>query len=279
MAEISASAVKALRERTGLPLMECKAALTEAGGDEAKAVAILREKGVKARDKSADRETAFGRFGLFAGSDKAAGAMVELKCESAPVAGNSEFIQLANDLAEALAKSNAKNVEELLAQPSPTKAGMTVGEQKDELFNRIREKFEIGRMIRVDGASGGYSHNATTVSGVLVSLTSGSNDAAARDIAMHIAAMRPAALSSSELDPALVETERKVLRELAIKEGKPEAIVDKMVEGRLKQFFAERVLLDQAFVKDDKLSVGQYAKSHGLEFSKFVHYGLGETSA
>jgi elongation factor Ts len=91
--------------------------------------------------------------------------------------------------------------------------------------------------------------------------------------------MRPAALSSSELDPALVETERKVLRELAIKEGKPEAIVDKMVEGRLKQFFAERVLLDQAFVKDDKLSVGQYAKSHGLEISKFVHYVLGETSA
>ncbi|MFY8201711.1 MAG: translation elongation factor Ts [Pirellula staleyi] len=279
MAEISASAVKALRERTGLPLMECKAALTEAGGDEAKAVAILREKGVKARDKSADRETAFGRFGLFAGSDKPAGAMVELKCESAPVAGHSEFIQLANDLAQALATSNAKSVDALLAQPSPTKAGMTVGEQKDELFNRIREKFEIGRMIRVDGPCGGYSHNATTVSGVLVSLTSGSNDAAARDIAMHIAAMRPAALSSSELDPAVVETERKVLRELALKEGKPEAIVDKMVEGRLKQFFAERVLLDQAFVKDDKLSVGQYAKSHGLEISKFVHYVLGETSA
>jgi elongation factor Ts len=278
MAEISAAAVKALRERTGLPLMDCKGALTEAGGDEAKAVAILREKGIKLGEKRADRETAFGRFGLCSGSSKSAGAMVELKCESAPVAGNAEFIQLANDLAEALAKSSAKDVDELLKQPSPSKAGVTVGEQRDELFNRIREKFDIGRMIRLEGATGGYSHNATTVAGVLVSM-SGSDDAAARDIAMHIAAMSPAALSASELDPAIVETERKVLRELALKEGKPEAIVDKMVEGRLKQFFAERVLLEQPFVKDDKQSVGQYAKSHGVEVNKFVHFVLGETSA
>jgi elongation factor Ts len=278
MAEITAAAVKALRERTGLPLMDCKAALTEAGGDEAKAVAILREKGIKLDAKRADRETAFGRFGIYSGSDKGAGAMVELKCESAPVAGHAEFIQLANDLAEALAKSNAQSVEDLLKQPSPSKPGMTVGEQRDELFNRIREKFVVGRMVRVDGASGGYSHNATTVAGVLLSI-SGSNDIAARDIAMHVAAMRPSALSASELDQSVVEAERKVLRELALKEGKPEAIVDKMVEGRLKQFFAERVLLEQPFVKDDKQSVGQYAKSNGLEISKFVHYVLGETSA
>ena len=278
MAEITAAAVKALRARTGLPLMDCKSALTEAGGDEVKAVAILREKGVKVGEKFAGRETAFGRFGLFAGSDKAAGAMVELKCESAPVAGNAEFIQLANDMAESLAKSNAKTADELLQQPSPSKPGMSVGEQRDELFNRIRENFDIGRMVRVDGASGGYSHNATTVAGVLVSLK-GNNDVAAKDIAMHIAAMRPAALSSNELDPEVVANERKVLRELALKEGKPEAIVDKMVEGRLKQFFAERVLLDQAFVKDDKQSVGQYAKTNGLEINKFVHYVLGETSA
>ena len=278
MAEISAAAVKALRARTGLPLMDCKAALVEGGGDEEKAIAILREKGIKLGEKRADRETAFGRFGLFAGSDKSAGAMVELKCESAPVAGNVEFIQLANDFAEALAKSNVQTHDELLKQPSPSKPGMTVGEQRDELFNRIRERFDLGRMVRLDGASGGYSHNATTVAGVLLSLK-GSNDTAAKDIAMHIAAMRPAALSSSELDPAIVAAERIALRDLALKEGKPEAIVDKMVEGRLKQFFAERVLLDQPFVKDDKQSVGQYAKSNGLEINKFVHYILGESSA
>ena len=278
MAEISAAAVKALRARTGLPLMDCKAALVEGGGDEEKAIAILREKGIKLGEKRADRETAFGRFGLFAGSDKSAGAMVELKCESAPVAGNVEFIQLANDFAEALAKSNVQTHDELLKQSSPSKPGMTVGEQRDELFNRIRERFDLGRMVRLDGASGGYSHNATTVAGVLLSLK-GSNDTAAKDIAMHIAAMRPAALSSSELDPAIVAAERVALRDLALKEGKPEAIVDKMVEGRLKQFFAERVLLDQPFVKDDKQSVGQYAKSNGLEINKFVHYILGESSA
>ena len=278
MAEISAAAVKALRARTGLPLMDCKAALVEGGGDEEAAIAILREKGIKLGEKRADRETAFGRFGLFAGSDKSAGAMVELKCESAPVAGNVEFIQLANDFAEALAKSNVQTHDELLKQSSPSKPGMTVGEQRDELFNRIRERFDLGRMVRLDGASGGYSHNATTVAGVLLSLK-GSNDTAAKDIAMHIAAMRPAALSSSELDPAIVAAERVALRDLALKEGKPEAIVDKMVEGRLKQFFAERVLLDQPFVKDDKQSVGQYAKSNGLEINKFVHYILGESSA
>ncbi len=278
MADISAAAVKALRERTGLPLMDCKGALTEAGGDEETAIRILREKGIKLGEKRADRETAFGRFGIYSGSDKTAGAMVELKCESAPVAGHEEFIQLANDLAAALAIGDATTVEALLKLPSPSKPSMTVGEQRDELFNRIREKFEIGRIARLPGASGGYSHNATTVAGVLLQIK-GSNDAAARDIAMHVAAMRPAALSANELDPKVVDAERQILRETALKEGKPENIVDKMVEGRLRQFFAERVLLEQPFVKDDKVSVGQYAKANGLEISKFVHFVLGETSA
>jgi elongation factor Ts len=204
--------------------------------------------------------------------------MVELKCESAPVAGNEEFIQLANDFAEALAKSNATTAEELRQQPSASKPGMTVGAQFDELFNRIREKFEIGRMVRFDGACSGYSHNSTTVAGVLLQIK-GTNDSVARDIAMHVAAMRPSALTKEELDPAVVDAERKVLRELALKEGKPESIVDKMVEGRLRQFFAEKVLLEQPFVKDDKQSVGQYAQSNGVEVHKFVHYVLGETSA
>ncbi len=278
MAEISAAVVKAFRERTGLPLMECKQALVEAQGNEERAIEILRERGEKLGDKRADRETAFGRFGIYAGSDKSVGAMVELKCESAPVTQNEEFIQLASDLAEALAKSNAKTVDELLAQPSPSKSGMTVGEQRADLFNRIREKFEVGRMARFEGACGGYSHNSGTVAGVLLQITGG-NDSVAKDVAMHVAAMRPAALSTAELDPALVEKERSFLRETALKEGKPANIVDKMVEGRLKQFYAERVLLEQPFVKDDKQSVGQYAKSNGMEIKKFVHYVLGEVVA
>ncbi len=111
---------------------------------------------------------------------------------------------MASDLAEALAKSNAKTVDELLAQPSPSKSGMTVGEQRADLFNRIREKFEVGRMARFEGACGGYSHNSGTVAGVLLQITGG-NDSVAKDVAMHVAAMRPAALSTAELDPALVE--------------------------------------------------------------------------
>lgn len=276
MAEISAAVVKAFRERTGLPLMECKQALVEAEGNEERAVEILRQKGEKLGDKRADRETAYGRFGLYIGAEKPFGAMVELKCESPPVAQNEEFIQLANDLAEALAKSNVSSVDELLSQPSPSKPGMTVGEQRAELFNRIREKFEVGRMKRFEGSCGGYSHNSGTVAGVLLQIVGGS-DVVAKDVAMHVAAMRPASLSTADLDPTVVEKERTFLRDAAIKEGKPANIVDKMVEGRLKVFYAERVLLEQPFVKDDKQSVGQYAKSNGMEIKAFVHYVLGES--
>ncbi|MEZ6137623.1 MAG: translation elongation factor Ts [Pirellulaceae bacterium] len=277
MSEITAAKVKAFRERTGLPLMECKSALTEAGGDEEKAVAILRERGEKLGDKRADRETAFGRFGLFCGIDKQSGAIVELKCESAPVTQNEEFIQLADAMAEALAKSDKviATGDELLELASPNKPGMTIGEQKAELFNRIREKFDVGRFSKFDGTCGGYSHNSGTVAGVLLQVEGGS-DNAAKDVAMHIAAMRPAALNAEELDQADIEKEREFLRSAALKEGKPENIVDKMVEGRLRQFFAEKVLLEQPFVKDDKQTVGQYVKSSGMEVKKFVVYVLGQ---
>lgn len=277
MSEITAAKVKAFRERTGLPLMECKSALTEAGGDEDKAIAILRERGEKLGDKRADRETAFGRYGLYCGSDKSKGAIVELKCESAPVTANEEFISLADGMAQALATATTEvtTPEQLLALPSPTKPGMTIGEQKSELFNRIREKFDVGRFAKFEGVCGGYSHNSGTVAGVLLQIEGGT-DEAAKDVAMHIAAMRPAALTTAELDQSEVEKEREFLRSAALKEGKPESIVDKMVEGRLRQFFAEKVLLEQPFVKDDKQTVGQYAKQSGMEVKKFVFYILGQ---
>ncbi len=277
MAEITAAKVKSFRERTGLPLMECKSALAEAGGDEDKAVAILRERGEKLGGKRGSRETAYGRFGLYCGLDKSTGAIVELKCESAPVTQNEQFISLCNDLAEGLAKSSGdiQTAEALLALPSPSKPGMTLGEQKAELFNRIRENFEVGRMSRIEGTCGGYSHNLGTVAGVLVQVEGGS-DEAAKDVSMHIAAMRPVALSKDDLDKALVDQEREYLRSAAIKEGKPANIVDKMVEGRLQQFIAEKALLAQPYVKDDKQSVGDFAKSKGMTVKKFVLYILGQ---
>ena len=273
MAGISAADVKALREQTGQPMMDCKKALAASDGDFDGAVQWLRENGAKVATKRSDRSTDFGRFGLHFGSE--VGAIVELKCESAPVTGNEEFIQLANDLAVQLATGpGAATPDELLAQPSPSKEGVTLGEQKEDLFNRIREVFNVTRIQRIDTACGGYNHNAANVVGVLVSMKGG-NQETAKDIGMHIAAMNPAVLKVEQLAPEVVEKERKFLRDAAIKDGKPEQIVDKIVEGQLRKFYAESVLLEQPFVKDDKQSVGKYAKSQGMEVLDFVRWELG----
>lgn len=276
MSEVSAAAVMALRKRTGLPMMDCKSALTEAAGNEEAAVELLRKRGLSILGKRSDRETTFGRFGIYCGANKSTGAMVELKCESAPVTQNEEFIQLANDLAQQLATGpGASTADELLDQPCPSKPGVTLRTVKDDLFNRIREVFNVGRMVRVDGATGGYSHNAGTVAGVLLCIKGGT-DEVAKDISMHVAAMRPKALNRDEVPADEVAKEREILREAALKEGKPAAIVDKMVEGRLKNFYAERVLLEQPFVKENSITVGKHAESAGMTISKFVHWELGQ---
>jgi elongation factor Ts len=276
MAEITATLVRQLREETSLPMMDCKQALTEAGGDKEAAKDILRKKGLKIQEGRGGRETSFGRFGIYAGLDKKTGAIVELKCESAPVAGSADFIQLANDMARQLATGpGAKTADELLAQPSPSHPGKTLRDIKDDMFNRIREVFNVGRMARLEGATGGYSHNAGTVSGVLVQVEGGT-DEAAKDVSMHIAAMRPLAVNKEEIDSAIVAKEREILRDAALAEGKPANIVDKMVEGRLKNFYAEKVLLEQPFVKENSLSVGKYAESKGMKVKKFVHWELGK---
>ncbi len=275
MAGITAAAVKAFRDRTGLPLMDCKRALTEAEGDEDRAYEMLRKAGEKLANKRADRDTAFGRFGMYFGLDKDAGAMVEFKCESAPVAQNEEVIQFVNDMAQQLAANpGATTPDALLELPSISQEGSTLGEQKADLFNRIREVFNIGRIVRIDGTCGGYDHNASTVAGVLLEVEGGT-DEVAKDVCMHITAMSPQALRVEDLDPQVVDKEREILREAALKEGKPENIVDKMVEGRLRSFYAEQVLLEQPFVKEPKMTVGKYAEQNGMTIKRFVHWELG----
>jgi len=275
MADITAAAVRELRDKTGQPMMACKRALQEADGDQDAAVRYLREQGAILMEKRGGRATDFGRFGLFADFDATTGGIVELKCESAPVTSNEEFVQLANDLAQQFATGpGAETAEELLDQPSPSKEGMTLREQKDDLFNRIREVFNVGRMQKLDGTCGGYSHNSGTVSGVLLQVEGG-NASAAKDVCMHIAAMRPSCLKTEDLDPSEIETERAVLKAAALKEGKPENIVDKMVEGRLRNFYAERVLTEQAFVKGDKISVGKFAEENSMVLKQYVHWELG----
>lgn len=273
MANITAAAVKSLRERTGLPMMDCKKALQEAGGDEDAAIELLRKAGKQTMDKRADRETSTGRVAIHL--QAGVGAMVELLCESAPVANNEEFVALAQDLAKQLATGpGAAAPDELLDQQSPSDPSKTLRSVFDDLNNRIREVFRLNRIARIDAACGGYVHHNGGV-GVLLEVE-GDNASLAKDICMHVAAMRPLVVAVEELDQALVAKEREILTEAARQEGKPENIIAKMVEGRLRNFYAERCLNEQPFVKDDKQTVAQAAKAGGLKVVRFVHWEVGK---
>jgi elongation factor Ts len=276
MSEISAAAVKLLREQTGLPMMDCKRALQETGGDPTRAVEWLRKQGKKVAEKRAGRSTSSGRIAVYADFAAAAGAMVDLRCESAPVANNEQFIDLANDLAKQLATGpGAAMPDELLGQPSPQGTGQTFARRLEDLLNRIREAFKLERIVRLDGRCAGYAHHNGAV-GVLVGLEGG-DAALGRDIAMHIAAMRPSVLRRDQIDPAALDKEREILAEAARKEGKPEKIIAKMVEGRLKDYYAERCLLEQPHANREKYggkTIGELAAAAGMTVLSFVHWEL-----
>jgi elongation factor Ts len=279
MAEITAAAVMALREKTGLPMMECKKALAECGGNTEQAVEWLRKQGIKTQSMRADRETSCGRLAVYADPAKSVGTIIEFKCESPPVAGSQDFKDLANDIAKTLALGpGAATPADLLAQKSLAHPDRTLGELKDELFNRMREVFELSRIKRIDGACGGYAHHDGSKA-ALIEITgnvSGPQAAeVAKDIAMHVVALAPQAIRKEDLDPAVVDKEREILSEAARKEGKPENIIAKMIEGRLRNFFSQCVLLEQPFVKDDKQTVGQLAKGAGLEVKSVTNWKLG----
>jgi len=279
MAEITAAAVMALREKTGLPMMECKKALQECGGNTEQAVEWLRKQGVKTQSMRADRETSCGRLAVYTDAAKGVGTIIEFKCESPPVAGSPDFKDLANDIAKTLALGpGAKTPEELMAQKSQAHPGKTLGELKDDLFNRMREVFELSRIKRIDAACGGYAHHDGSKAALVeIAGNVGAANAAevAKDIAMHVVALAPQAIRKEDLDPAVVEKEREILSEAARKEGKPENIIAKMIEGRLRNFFSQCVLLEQPFVKDDKQTVGQLAKAAGLEVKAVENWKLG----
>jgi elongation factor Ts len=276
MAEITAAAVKSLREKTGLPMMDCKKALTEAGGDEDKAVELLRKAGAKTMEKRSGRATSAGRIAVYVDRDAGVAALVDLRCESAPVSNHEEFVQLGADLAKQLATGpGAASAEALLAQPSPSKKGQTLQQQFDDLNHRIREVFKVERIVRIDGVCGGYAHHNGAV-GVLLHVEGGEAELA-KDICMHIAAMRPTVVAKEELDQAEVAKERDILSAVARKEGKPESIIAKMVEGRLRDFYAQRCLLEQPIaneMKFGKKSVGKVAEEAKMKIVRFVHWEL-----
>ena len=279
MAAITAAAVMALREKTGLPMMECKKALTECGGDTDQAVEWLRKQGVKTQAMRADRETSMGRLAVYTDLEKGVGALVELKCESAPVAGTPDFKDFVNDIAKTLALgSGASSPDELLSQKSQAHPDKTLGELKDDLFNRMREVFELSRICRIDAPCGGYAHHDGSKAALVevTGETTGEQAAeVAKDVAMHVVALSPKAIAKDDLDQSIVDKEREILTEAAKQEGKPENIIQKMIEGRLRNFFSQCVLLEQPFVKDDKQSVGKLVKSAGLGVKQMEHWKIG----
>ena len=279
MAEITAAAVMALREKTGLPMMECKKALQECGGNTEQAVDWLRKQGVKTQALRADRETSCGRLAVYTDPARGVATIIELKCESPPVAGSQDFKDLANDIATTLALGpGAKSPEELLAQKSQAHPGKTLGELEDDLFNRMREVFELARIKRIVAPCGGYAHHDCSKAALIQiggNVTAANAAEVAKDIAMHVVALAPQAIRKEDLDPAVVDKERQILTEAARKEGKSENIIAKMIEGRLRNFFSQCVLLEQPFVKDDKQTVGQLAKAAGLEVKSVENWKLG----
>jgi len=275
--EISAAMVRDLRAKTGLPMMECKKALEEAKGDEKLAIELLRKKGMAQLAKRAGRETAEGRIACCVDSAAGRAALVELLCETEPVAGTQDFIQLAESAARVAVGLSNPTAETILAQPAPGRSGQTVNDVLHEAVNRIRENIRIGRVGVVTGHFGHYLHHDRK-KGVLVEFSAACPDALKLDVCMHVAAMRPAYTRREEVDPALIESERRIAAEQVV--GKPANIVDKIVTGKLNRWFSETVLLEQPFVKDDKKSVAQVLQEAvpGLTVTRFLRFEIGEAS-
>jgi elongation factor Ts len=277
MAEITAAMVMKLRDETGLPMMDCKKALQEANGDFDLAKQKVRESGKKIMSIRQDRITEEGRLAAHATLNPPVGAMIELQVESAPVAKHEDVVALANDLAKQLATGpGAKTAEELWKQPAPSRKGTTLQQWKDEIEGKMREVLRLARIVRVDAPTGGYVHHDGK-SGVLL-VVEGGSDELAKGIAMHVVAMKPKATTTAELDKSLVDKERAILTEQARKEGKPDNIIEKMIEGRMRNFYAEHVLAEQPFIRDDKQSVGKAAAAGGMKLTKFIRWQLGDAS-
>ena len=276
MAEITAALVKAFRDKTGLPMMDCKKALAEADGDAEKALTILREKGkLKMIEKGAERTTEEGVLATAANENGV--AMIELLCESAPVAGNPEFLQLAQDIANVYLEKGGQTAEEVMGNASPSKEGLTLQEQMEELYNRIREVFRLNRFTRLEGNGAAYVHHNKKV-GVIIA-TEGKNEEAAKDVCMHAAAMHPEYLNRDQIPAEVIAKEREIQLAAMANDpknaGKPESILNKIIDGKINAFFKANCLVDQEFVKDSSLSVGAYAQNNGIAVTQYVNWTLG----
>jgi elongation factor Ts len=272
---ITAQMVKELREKTGAGMMDCKKALTQTDGDMEAAIDFLREKGLASAAKKADRIAAEGTTFVLTEGNEA--IILEVNAETDFVAKNEAFQTLVNELAEHLLAAKPATVEEALETTMPN--GSKVADHISNAISKIGEKITLRRfevMTKTDSdAFGPYLHMGGRIS-VLVLLTGSTDEASAKDVAMHIAAMNPKYISRDQVSQEEVEHERKVLTEQALNEGKPENIVAKMVEGRLGKYFEDICLLDQTFVKNSDQKVRDFVKSTNGTVAQFVRYAVGE---
>jgi elongation factor Ts len=274
MANYTAADVKTLRDRSGAGMMDCKGALDEADGNIDKAMEFLRLKGLKGVTKREGRTTSNGIVLARVAAGK--GYLIELACETDFVAKADKFVALGETIADAIAAAGADTVDAALAAPL---AGRTVGDSITDEAAIMGEKVELRRLsVVADDNIDAYLHRTSKdlppQVGVLVAFK-GADVETAHDVAVHIAAFSPTYLTVEDVPQDIVDTERRIATETARNEGKPEAALEKIVEGRVRGFFKENCLLEQDFAKDNKLSVSKVLEQHGLTVSAFVRYRVG----
>ena len=276
MTQITAQAVKALREATDLPMMACKKALVEAEGDRDKAVAILKENAKDFQGVREKKETHEGRIFTKTTKDGSEVAMVEIQTESAPVATGQDIENFGNLLVQQLLEgSGAESPEDLLSQQSPDGCGKSLAEIYDDLFAKIRENIKVTKIARVSAPVGVYVHHDGKTAAFFQAECENAQEPILRDVAMHIAALQPTVIGPEELDADHVQAERDKLTEEARATGKPENIVDKIVDGRMKNFYVEEgVLMMQPFAKDDTKTVSQALAEKGVKPVRFERWSI-----
>jgi elongation factor Ts len=284
--EISAELVKTLRDKTNCGFMDCKKALKETQGDLEAAVTYLRQKGIAVATKRAERATSEGAVWSYVGSDGMTGVLLEVNCESDFVAKTDSFIAFGNTLAAQIAQNPSSDCDTLLTQPWQGQAGVTVQEYLTELIGQIGENIRIRRFAMFSGCGpvAAYIHFGAKI-GVLLELSTPSNSEElqnlAKDLAMHVAATNPLAISPDDIDPEVIDKEKAIYTAQALESGKPEKIIEKMVSGRLDKFFKEVCLIGQEFVKNPDVTVMQLLNEAGAKIggpvtvSRFVRYQVG----
>lgn len=271
MSNINASLVKELREKTDAPMMECKKALIESDGDMKKAEDLLRIKLGNKANKAASRVAAEGLIGLYISDDLKSGALVEVNCETDFVAKNKEFVSFVNKLAEIVTNNNPDN---LLDLSNLFFDNDTVDSARKSMIGKIGENISIRRFTRLvaNGSLSGYSHNGR----ICVLVDYSGNENVGKDVAMHIAAAKPKSVDASGVSIDEINSERSIALEKAKKSGKPNDIIEKIVEGSVQKFLKEVTLMSQMFVKDEKQTVKQMLDEKSSSVDSFVFYVVGD---